>query len=74
MWTDGFTVLKDCEVPGYMFDKRYRNVIPDRDVWVKNWLNQVRKGQILFVDGTCNLHGAEPVSANIEAKYNGIFH
>ncbi len=30
-----FTTSKDYKVLRYMFDKRYRTVIPDREVWEK---------------------------------------
>ncbi len=54
-----FTMLGDYVVSGYMFDKRYWRVTPDREVWGKNKPNQLKKGQTWLTDKTCNHCGAE---------------
>ncbi len=63
LWVN-ISMLKDHRVLWYMFDQRYRDVIPDREVWP----NQLRKWLTWFTYGAGYPHGAEAKICKFSSK------
>ncbi len=62
-----FKMTKDHITLLHTFGK-YRIVIPTREKWGKNRLNQLRRGHVWFTDGACNQQGTGAGSWKYQSK------